>query len=93
MMNPNALSHAQHLETKSAASSSADPSILDDLHRAFSEFKSVNDARLSDLETKLSADVVTTDKLARIERTLDDLSLKAARPAIGGAAPANQTTL
>jgi HK97 family phage major capsid protein len=92
MMNPNALSHAQHLETKSAASSSADPSILDDLHRAFSEFKSVNDARLSDLETKLSADVVTTDKLARIERILDDLSLKAARPAIGGAAPANQTT-
>ncbi len=93
MMNPNALSHAQHLETKTAASSSADPSILDDLHRAFSEFKSVNDARLSDLETKLSADVVTTDKLARIERTLDDLSLKAARPAIGGAAPANQTSL
>ncbi|MBX9925517.1 MAG: phage major capsid protein [Hyphomicrobiaceae bacterium] len=76
------------LETKSA-----DPAVLDDLNRAFAEFKSVNDQRLADLETKLTSDVVTTDKLVRIERALDELSLKAARPAIGGGAPTSQTAL
>lgn len=76
------------LETKSA-----DPSVIDDLNRAFAEFKSVNDARLDELEQKLTADVITTDKLARIERTLDELALKSARPPIGGSAPQNQTAI
>lgn len=69
------------------ATTATGSSVVDELHIAFAEFKSTNDARLSEIETRLTADVVTTDKLARIERALDDLSLKASRPALGGPAP------
>ena len=53
---------------------------FDDFMRAFEAFKDTNDERLSGLETKLSADVVTTDKLDRINKALDDLTLKSRRP-------------
>jgi HK97 family phage major capsid protein len=66
---------------------------MDDLHRAFAEFRDVNDARLAGLETRFATDVVTTDKLARIERAIDELSLKASRPALGGGAPRPQAEL
>jgi HK97 family phage major capsid protein len=74
------------------ASESADA--YDGLMHAFEAFKETNDERLDQLEQRMSADVVTTEKLARIDRaldeqkrTLDDLALKAARPQRGGAAP------
>ena len=61
---------------------------------AFEAFKETNDQRLDDIERRMSADVVTTDKLDRINRALDDykgtvdqLLLKAARPQRGGGAP------
>jgi HK97 family phage major capsid protein len=76
------------LETKST-----DAAVMDDLHRAFAEFRDVNDARLAGLETRFATDVVTTDKLARIERAIDELSLKASRPALGGGAPRPQAEL
>jgi len=62
---------------------------FDEFLRAFEAFKSANDERLSELEAR-GADPVTEDKVARINRTLDEqkrvideLTLAAARPAIG----------
>jgi HK97 family phage major capsid protein len=62
-----------------------------DFMRAFDAFKETNDERLSQIERHMSADVVTTDKVDRINRCLDetrrvvdDLALKAARPHLGG---------
>ena len=57
--------------------------------RAFEAFKETNDERLA-LEQKRAGDVVIDDKLARINATidaqarrLDEITLKAARPALG----------
>jgi len=65
-------------------------SAFDEFLRAFEAFKSANDERLAQLE-KRSADVVTEDKVDRINkalaehgRALDELTLAAARPAIAG---------
>ena len=62
-----------------------------DFMRTFEAFKDGNDERLSQLERRLSADVVTTDKVDRLNRALDetkrvvdDLALKSARPHLGG---------
>ncbi|MDE1940151.1 MAG: phage major capsid protein, partial [Alphaproteobacteria bacterium] len=70
---------------------------FDDFLRAFEAFKAANDERLEQLETR-SADVVTEEKVDRINRALDEqkrqldaLTLDAARPVIGAerkAAPA-----
>lgn len=72
---------------------SAGAPIVDDLNRAFSAFKEANDERLTQIETRMSADVVTEEKLARIDQALDEtksrldrLALDLARPRIGGAA-------
>ncbi len=58
-----------------------------EMMRAFEAFKEANDERLE----KRSADVVLEDKLARINasidaqaRRLDEITLKSARPALGG---------
>ena len=44
---------------------------VDGLMVAFEEFKATNDARLAEIERKGAADPVVTDKLARIEATLN----------------------
>jgi HK97 family phage major capsid protein len=74
------------VETKSAGDD-----ILADLNHAFSAFKETNDERLTQLESRLGADVVTEEKLARIDQALDDtksrldrLALDMSRPRIGG---------
>ena len=79
----------QPMEVKSSGDINAH---FEDLHRAFEQFKEVNDGRLSDIERRGSADVVTTERLARIEATLeaqrrhiDEITLKGARPHLGGA--------
>jgi HK97 family phage major capsid protein len=78
------------IETKSAASDAA--AAFEDFSRAFHAFRETNDDRLSQIERRLSADVVSEEKLARIDRALDDtklrmdqLALKARRPALAGA--------
>ena len=84
-----------HLETKSASASDTDvDAAFGEFMRAFEAFKETNDDRLSQLERRSSADPVTTDKLARIDRALDDtkrivddLALKSARPHLGGPTP------
>jgi HK97 family phage major capsid protein len=68
--------------------------VLDEFGRAFEAFKEANDARLCEIETRLTADVVTEEKLARIDAALDQaknrldrISLDRARPPLGGAEP------
>src|SRR5207344_1334249 len=68
-------------------------SAFGDFMRAFEAFKDSNDERLGQLERRMSADVVTTDRLDRVSRALDDhkrvvdeLALKSARPHLGGPA-------
>ncbi len=64
---------------------------FEDFMRAFEAFKETNDERLGQIEKRFSVDVVTTDKLSRIDqaideqkRVVDELAHKAGRPAIGG---------
>jgi HK97 family phage major capsid protein len=64
---------------------------FDGFMSAFEAFKDANDTRLGEIETKLSADVVTRDKVDRINKAMDEqkkaidqLVLKKARPALGG---------
>jgi HK97 family phage major capsid protein len=78
----------KELETKTQAGDLA--GAFDDFMRAFEAFKDTNDERLSEMEKRCSADAVTTEKLARIDRALDEhkravdeLALKSARPPLG----------
>ncbi|MEN6542007.1 phage major capsid protein [Parvibaculum sp.] len=64
---------------------------MDEFLSAFEDFKQANDERLDEIERKLSADVVTEEKVDRINRaldrqkkTVDELALTLARPEIGG---------
>ncbi len=69
-----------------------------DFMQAFEAFKDANDERLGQIESRMSADVVTSDKVERINRAidetksrLDEITLKARRPRLTGtdeAAPA-----
>jgi HK97 family phage major capsid protein len=56
---------------------------FDEFMTAFEAFKQANDERLNDIERRMSADAVTVDKVERINRTLDELTLKARRPQLG----------
>src|SRR5258705_2505529 len=78
------------IEVKSANSADLGGA-FDDFMRAFDAFKETNDRRLTEIERCMSADIVTVDKLARIDRALDDhkrvvddLTHKAARPTLPG---------
>ncbi|MEL6289396.1 MAG: phage major capsid protein [Pseudomonadota bacterium] len=60
---------------------------FDEFMRAFEAFKEANDARLEEVEKRMTADVVTAEKLERInaaldghKRTVDTLVHKAHRP-------------
>ena len=62
-------------------------SIAADMLATFESYKQANDARLAEIEAKGSADTLLDDKLKKIDRRIDQLRLKAARPVDG--APAN----
>ncbi len=73
--------------------------VIDEFARAFEAFKESNDVRLAEIETRLTADVVTEEKLARIDAALDQaktrldrISLDRARPPLGGVEPARDTS-
>ncbi|MFC1456269.1 phage major capsid protein [Microvirga arabica] len=77
------------VETKAVSDDVA--SAFEDFARAFEAFKDANDTRLSEIETRLASDVVTDEKLARIDTALDDakrrldrLALDRSRPPLGG---------
>ncbi len=76
-------------EVKSAEATEA----FGDFMHAFAAFKDANDERLATIERKMTADVVTEEKVDRIGRALDEqkramdqLVLKGRRPALGGGA-------
>ena len=50
------------------------PKIINDLGTAFEEYKKTNDAALAELKKRGATDVVTSDKLAKLDETLDKLS-------------------
>ncbi len=63
---------------------------FDEFMTAFEAFKEANDQRLDDIERRISADVVSDEKVARINRALDEqkrlldrLALKGGRPPLG----------
>jgi HK97 family phage major capsid protein len=56
----------------------------DDVLSAFEAFKEANDERLAQIEKRYAADVVTTEKVDRIAKVIDDLALKAKRPQLSG---------
>lgn len=77
-------------ETKSAATA-ATTAAFDEFMRTFGAFKDANDQRLAEIEARLSADVITTERVDRInsaldehKRVLDELALKAQRPPLSG---------
>ena len=62
-----------------------------DIMEAFEAFKDANDERLTQIERRFGEDVVTADKVERINRALDqtkarldELTLKARRPSMSG---------
>jgi len=66
---------------------------MDEFMTRFDAFKQANDDRLSQVERKLSADVVTTEKVDRLnaaldlqQKTVDGLALSLIRPEIGSGA-------
>src|SRR5512134_1272220 len=66
-------------------------SAFGDFMRTFEAFKEGNDERLAQLERRMPSDIVTGEKVDRLNRALDetrrvvdDLALKAARPHLGG---------
>lgn len=70
-----------------------------DMMQAFEAFREANDERLAQIEQRIAEDVVTSDKVDRINRALDEtkakldeLTLKAKRPRLsdGADAPAAQ---
>lgn len=65
-------------ETKAMTSEAK--SIAAELMATFEAYKNANDARLIELEQKGAADTLLDDKLARLDKRIDVLSLKAARP-------------
>ncbi|MGB9141078.1 MAG: phage major capsid protein [Aestuariivirga sp.] len=67
------------LETKVMAGDA-----MGDFLNAFEAFKDANDERLEQIEKRVSADVVTVEKVERINKALDDLTLKMKRPQLGG---------
>ena len=50
---------------------------------AFDAYKQANDQRLSEIEAKGASDPLVDEKIRKLDRRLDTLSLKAARPADG----------
>lgn len=71
-------------ETKSAGGEVA--AAFDEFMRAFEEFKETNDKRLDEIEKRSSADVLSSEKLDRIDKALDQFSVKQQRLPIGGGA-------
>ena len=85
--------HVSAPENKSADGDVA--AAFDEFARNFAAFRETNDARLEELETRRSADVVTEDKLARIDHALDEtkrrldrVTIESRRPHLG--APAGE---
>ena len=72
----------EQLETKVASPAADYAEVLS----AFEAFKEANDERLAQIERRQSADVVTAEKVERINKAIDELTLKARRPPLAAEA-------
>lgn len=70
-------------ETK--AMNGSNKAVMAEMLAVFEAYKNANDARLDEIEAKGSADTLLTEKLQRLDKRIDDLSLKAAAPDAGQA--------
>ncbi|WP_417693289.1 phage major capsid protein [Roseibium sp.] len=71
---------------------------FDEFFSAFESYRHVNDARLQEIEQRGASDIVTLEKLDRLDavldatqRRLDALSIKNARPPLGGVSERHRT--
>jgi HK97 family phage major capsid protein len=69
--------------TTGAAATGEVGEAFDEFMTAFDAFKQANDERLGEIERRMSADAVTVDKVERINKALDELTLKSRRPQLG----------
>ncbi len=76
------------IETKAVGTEITDA--FDDFMTTFGAFREANDSRLAQIERRMSADVLATDKVERLshaldqqKRVLDEMTLKQARPHLG----------
>ena len=83
------------LEDKSAGGDPAVAQAMTDLQGAFAAFRETNDTRLAEIEGRLGTDVLTEEKLARIDAALDTartridrLTLDGRRAPLGAGNPA-----
>jgi HK97 family phage major capsid protein len=94
------------IETKAASGAAASGSsedvavAFDEFMRAFEAFKATNNERIGQIEKRLSADVLTIEKLDRINNAIDEhkaivdeLALKSARPQLGASTFRSASTL
>ncbi|WP_420959900.1 phage major capsid protein [Brucella sp. IR073] len=79
------------VEVKALGSGHDVADAFDEFMSAFDEFKKANDERLGAIEKRMSPDVLTVEKVERINRSLeeqkqalDQMLLKQSRPALGG---------
>ena len=78
----------ENYETKVAGAASIEVGeAFGEFMTAFEAFKQANDERLGEIERRMSADAVTVDKVERINRALDELTLKSRRPQLGADTP------
>ena len=66
---------------------------FDGFLRGFEVYKEDNDRRLADIERRGSADPLTIEKLARLDRMMDELCHKAMRPQLSTTAVMSTTNL
>ena len=83
------MKHDQDYEIKASTAPDV-ASAFDDFKRMFEAFKEDNDEKLRQLDKRGAADVITAEKVDRInrardtkQRTIDELNLKSARPQLG----------
>ncbi|MEM9226130.1 MAG: phage major capsid protein [Pseudomonadota bacterium] len=70
--------------TKETKMAGGEPAVLNaEMMAAFEAYKAANDQRLNEIEAKGAADTLLDDKLRKLDKRLEALSLKAARPEAG----------
>ncbi|MEO9460518.1 MAG: phage major capsid protein [Lentilitoribacter sp.] len=84
---------SQSIETKTVETKATGNEVanaFEDFMRAFESYKQTNDERLAQVEQQIGADVVTSEKMDRISRSMDEqkrkldqLMVKGTRPILG----------
>lgn len=80
----------QNLETKTVETKSTGNEVanaFEDFMRAFESYKETNDERLAQVEQRIGTDVVTTEKMDRISRSMDDQKRKLDQLMVKGSRP------